>query len=116
MRSPVGVVGLINLWNFPIAIPSWKVAPALAFGNTVVFKPAQWAPGCAWALDDILVRAGVPPGVFNLVMASVSDVGEALVKHPDVAAISFTGSVATGRDIAVNAELQLAKLQYAMGG
>jgi len=115
-REPVGVVGLITPWNFPIAIPSWKIAPALAFGNTVVFKPAQWVPGCAWALADILVRAGVPPGVFNLVMGSGSVVGEALVKHPDVAAISFTGSVATGRDIAVKAVSRMAKLQLEMGG
>jgi aldehyde dehydrogenase (NAD+) len=115
-REPVGVVGLITPWNFPIAIPSWKIAPALAFGNTVVFKPAQWVPGCAWALADILVRAGVPPGVFNLVMGSGSVVGEALVEHPDVAAISFTGSVATGRDIAVKAVSRMAKLQLEMGG
>jgi alpha-ketoglutaric semialdehyde dehydrogenase len=115
-REPVGVVGLITPWNFPIAIPSWKIAPALAFGNTVVFKPAQWVPGCAWALADILVRAGVPSGVFNLVMGSGSVVGEALVKHPDVAAISFTGSVATGRDIAVKAVSRMAKLQLEMGG
>ncbi|HYR86924.1 MAG TPA: aldehyde dehydrogenase family protein [Terriglobia bacterium] len=115
-REPVGVVGLITPWNFPIAIPSWKIAPALAFGNTVVFKPAQWVPGCAWALADILVRAGVPSGVFNLVMGSGSVVGDALVKHPDVDAISFTGSVATGRDIAVKAVSRMAKLQLEMGG
>jgi acyl-CoA reductase-like NAD-dependent aldehyde dehydrogenase len=115
-REPVGVVGLITPWNFPIAIPSWKIAPALAYGNTVVFKPAQWVPGCAWALADILVRAGVPSGVFNLVMGSGSVVGETLVKHPDVAAISFTGSVATGRDIAVKAVSRMAKVQLEMGG
>jgi len=115
-REPVGVVGLITPWNFPIAIPSWKIAPALAYGNTVVFKPAQWVPGCAWALTDILVRAGVPSGVFNLVMGSGSVVGETLVKHPDVAAISFTGSVATGRDIALKAVPRMTKLQLEMGG
>ena len=60
-REPIGVVGLITPWNFPIAIPAWKIAPALAFGNTVVFKPAQWTPGCAWALTEILANAGVPP-------------------------------------------------------
>ena len=97
-REPIGVVGLITPWNFPIAIPAWKIAPALAFGNTVVFKPAQWTPGCAWALAEILAGAGIPTGVFNLVMGSGSVVGETLVNHPDVAAISFTGSVATGRD------------------
>src|SRR5688500_12492170 len=88
-REPVGVVGLISPWNFPIAIPAWKIAPALAFGNTVVFKPAQWTPGCAWHLADILASAGVPAGVFNLVMGSGSVVGETLVNHPDVAALSF---------------------------
>jgi acyl-CoA reductase-like NAD-dependent aldehyde dehydrogenase len=90
-REPVGVVGLITPWNFPIAIPAWKIAPALAFGNTVVFKPAQWTPGCAWTIAERLVAAGVPKGVFNLVMGSGSVVGEALVNHPGVAAISFTG-------------------------
>ena len=69
-REPIGVVGLITPWNFPIAIPAWKIAPALAFGNTVVFKPAQWTPGCAWVLTDILASAGIPKGVFNLVMGS----------------------------------------------
>ena len=102
-REPVGVVGLITPWNFPIAIPAWKIAPALAFGNTVVFKPAQWTPGCAWALADILASAGIPAGVFNLVMGSGSVVGDALVNHPDVAAISFTGSMETGRAIAQKA-------------
>ena len=61
-REPIGVIGLITPWNFPIAIPAWKIAPALAFGNTVVFKPAQWTPGCAWALTDILASAGIPDG------------------------------------------------------
>ena len=96
-REPIGVVGLITPWNFPIAIPAWKIAPALAYGNTVVFKPADLVPGCAWALADILARAGIPAGVFNLVMGRGSVVGEALVNDPDVAAISFTGSVGTGR-------------------
>src|SRR5215204_491320 len=92
-REPVGVVGLITPWNFPIAIPAWKIAPALAFGNTVVFKPAQWTPGCAWMLTDIIAAAGLPAGVFNLVMGSGSVVGDTFVNHPDVAAISFTGSM-----------------------
>jgi acyl-CoA reductase-like NAD-dependent aldehyde dehydrogenase len=114
-REPVGVVGLITPWNFPIAIPAWKIAPALAFGNTVVFKPAQWTPGCAWALADILAGAGVPPGVFNLVMGSGSTVGETLVKHPRVAAISFTGSMEVGRQIARKAVSRMAKFQLEMG-
>ena len=96
-REPVGVVGLITPWNFPIAIPAWKIAPALAYGNTVVMKPADLVPGCAWALADILARAGIPAGVFNLVMGRGSVVGEVLVNDPGVAALSFTGSVGTGR-------------------
>jgi acyl-CoA reductase-like NAD-dependent aldehyde dehydrogenase len=114
-REPVGVVGLITPWNFPIAIPSWKIAPALAFGNTVVFKPAQWTPGCAWMLADILAAAGVPAGVFNLVMGSGSVVGETFVNHPDVAALSFTGSMETGREIARKAVSRMAKIQLEMG-
>ena len=114
-REPIGVVGLITPWNFPIAIPAWKIAPALAFGNTVVFKPAQWTPGCAWVLTDILAAAGVPAGVFNLVMGSGSVVGDALVNHPDVAAISFTGSMETGRSIAQKAVSRMAKFQLEMG-
>ena len=114
-REPIGVVGLITPWNFPIAIPAWKIAPALAFGNTVVFKPAQWTPGCAWALADILAGAGLPPGVFNLVMGSGSIVGDTLVNHPRVAAISFTGSMEVGREIARKAISRMAKFQLEMG-
>ena len=99
-REPVGVVGLITPWNFPIAIPAWKIAPALAFGNCVVFKPADLVPGCAWALAEIISRSGMPPGVFNLVMGRGSVIGDALVNHPGVHAISFTGSVGVGRRIA----------------
>ena len=114
-REPVGVVGLITPWNFPIAIPAWKIAPALAFGNTVVFKPAQWTPGCAWVLAEILAAAGIPAGVFNLVLGSGSVVGETLVNHPDVVALSFTGSVATGHEIARKAVSRMAKVQLEMG-
>ena len=114
-REPVGVVGLITPWNFPIAIPAWKIAPALAFGNTVVFKPAQWTPGCAWQIADLLAAAGIPPGAFNLVMGSGSVVGETLVNHPDVTAISFTGSMETGREIARKAVSRMAKVQLEMG-
>jgi acyl-CoA reductase-like NAD-dependent aldehyde dehydrogenase len=115
-REPIGVIGIITPWNFPIAIPAWKIAPALAYGNTVVFKPADFVPGCAWALADIIARAGLPPGVFNLAMGRGSVVGETLVNHPAVAAISFTGSVATGRGIAAKAIARMAKLQLEMGG
>jgi alpha-ketoglutaric semialdehyde dehydrogenase len=115
-RHPIGVIGLITPWNFPIAIPAWKIAPALAYGNTVVFKPAELAPASAWALSDILKRAGTPAGVFNLVMGRGSVVGEVFVNHPDVNAISFTGSVATGRSIAAKAITRMAKFQLEMGG
>ncbi len=115
-REPVGVVGLIAPWNFPIAIPAWKIAPALAYGNCVVFKPAELVPGCAWELADILARAGVPPGVFNLVMGTGAEVGEAIVSSPDVDAISFTGSVEVGRAVAARAAANLTKLQLEMGG
>ena len=116
MREAVGVVGIITPWNFPIAIPAWKIAPALAYGNTVVFKPADFVPGCAWAVADIIARSGIPPGVFNLVMGRGSVVGETMVNHPAIAAISFTGSVNTGRGIAAKAIARMAKLQLEMGG
>ena len=115
-REPLGVVGLITPWNFPIAIPAWKIAPALAYGNTVVMKPAELVPGCAWALADILARAGLPAGVFNLVMGKGSIVGDTFVTSADVAALSFTGSVETGRTIATRAAARMAKLQLEMGG
>ena len=114
-REPVGVVGLITPWNFPIAIPAWKLAPALAFGNTVVFKPAQWTPGCAWVLSDVLIRAGLPAGVLNLVIGSGSVVGDTIVNHRDVSAISFTGSMETGQSIAQKAVRRMAKFQLEMG-
>ncbi len=116
LRHPVGVVGLITPWNFPIAIPAWKTAPAIAFGNTVVLKPADLAPGCSWAMADIISRSGLPPGVFNLVMGPGRVVGETLVNHPDVAAISFTGSVEIGRQIALSCARRRARLQLEMGG
>ena len=114
-REPLGVVGLITPWNFPIAIPAWKIAPALAFGNTVVFKPASWTPGCAWALTEVLAKAGVPPGVFNLVIGSGGTVGDTIVTHRDVAAISFTGSMEMGKAIAQKAVARMAKFQLEMG-
>ena len=94
-REPVGVVGIITPWNFPIAIPAWKIAPALAYGNTVVFKPAELVPGCSWAIVDILHRAGLPKGVLNLVMGKGSVVGQTILDSADVNAITFTGSVGT---------------------
>lgn len=117
-REPVGVVGLITPWNFPIAIPAWKIAPALAHGNCVVFKPADLVPATAHALSEIIVKAGVPAGVFNLVMGRGSVVGEALLKSRDVSAISFTGSVATGRRVAAACveSSPMKKVQLEMGG
>ena len=115
-REPVGVVGIISPWNFPAAIPAWKVAPALAYGNCVVFKPADLVPGSAWAIAEIISRAGLPAGVFNLVMGRGSVVGEAIIGDPRVDAISFTGSVDTGRKVAAKAIAQLKKIQLEMGG
>ena len=116
VREPIGVVGLIVPWNFPIAIPAWKIAPALAFGNCVIFKPAELVPGSAWALTEIISRSGLPKGVFNMVKGSGTIVGNALVNHPDVAGISFTGSVEVGRTIAVKCAQRMAKVQLEMGG
>ncbi len=115
-REPVGVVGLITPWNFPIAIPAWKLAPALAFGNTVVMKPADLVPGCTWALADILDRAGLPKGVLNLVMGRGSVVGQAILDSPDVNAISFTGSVETGKRVAQASVEHMRRFQLEMGG
>src|SRR6476661_2717574 len=115
-REPVGVVGIISPWNFPSAIPAWKVAPALAYGNCVVFKPADLVPGSAWALADIISRAGAPAGAFNLVMGRGSVVGEALVNDKRVDALSFTGSVETGQKIAQKVVARMAKFQLEMGG
>src|SRR6185312_5279948 len=115
-REPVGVVGIITPWNFPIAIPAWKIAPALAYGNTVVFKPADLVPGSAWALSDIIVRAGLPEGVFNLVMGRGSVVGETMLNSPHIDAITFTGSVATGKKVAAACVEHMRKFQLEMGG
>ncbi len=115
-REPVGVVGLITPWNFPIAIPAWKIAPALAYGNCVVIKPADLVPGSAWALAEIISRSGIPAGVFNLVMGSGRQVGNAIVNHPGVHAVSFTGSVSVGRAIAAQCAATNKKVQLEMGG
>jgi acyl-CoA reductase-like NAD-dependent aldehyde dehydrogenase len=116
LRRPVGVVGIITPWNFPIAIPAWKIAPALAYGNSVVFKPADLVPGSAWALAEIISRAGLPDGTFNLLMGRGSVVGQALLEAPRVQAISFTGSQDTGRQLMQVAGARFAKLQLEMGG
>jgi acyl-CoA reductase-like NAD-dependent aldehyde dehydrogenase len=115
-REPLGVIGVITPWNFPMAIPAWKVAPALAYGNCVVLKPAELVPGSAHALAEIIAEAGAPTGIFNLMMGSGSVVGEALVTSLQVDAISFTGSVVTGRVIAAKALSSGKKIQLEMGG
>jgi alpha-ketoglutaric semialdehyde dehydrogenase len=114
-REPVGVVGLITPWNFPIAIPAWKIAPALACGNAVVIKPSELTPGCAWALTEIISRSTLPKGVFNLVTGG-GVAGAALVEHPKISAISFTGSVGTGGHIASTCAGTMKRLQLEMGG
>jgi acyl-CoA reductase-like NAD-dependent aldehyde dehydrogenase len=114
-REPLGVVGLITPWNFPIAIPAWKAAPALAFGNTVVMKPASLTPAIVHAMAEILMAAGTPNGVFNLVFGGGA-AGTVLVKDPRVAAISFTGSQAVGFGIGKLAMERNARLQLEMGG
>jgi acyl-CoA reductase-like NAD-dependent aldehyde dehydrogenase len=118
-REPIGVVTVITPWNFPIAIPAWKIAPALAYGNAVVFKPADLVPGCAWALAEILSRAGLPAGTFNLTMGRGRDIGDALLSDRRASAVTFTGSQDTGRRIAatcVGRSGTMAKFQLEMGG
>ncbi len=114
-REAVGVYGLITPWNFPIAIPAWKAAPALAFGNTVVMKPANVTPATAFALAKIIAECGAPPGVFNLVLGQ-GGVGQAMVDHPGIDAISFTGSQGVGARVAMSAVARQARVQLEMGG
>ncbi len=115
-REPLGVVGIITPWNFPMAIPAWKIAPALCYGNAVVFKPAELVPGCAWEIADILFRAGIPSGVLNLVIGKGSVVGQTLLEDPNVDAITFTGSVETGRIVGAACMRDMRKVQLEMGG
>lgn len=115
-RDPLGVIGIITPWNFPIAIPAWKIAPALCYGNTVVFKPADLVPGCSWAIVDILNRAGLPKGVLNLVMGKGSVVGQAMLDSPVLSGITFTGSVGTGKRVALASVEHNRKFQLEMGG
>jgi acyl-CoA reductase-like NAD-dependent aldehyde dehydrogenase len=115
-REPVGVVGIIAPWNFPFAIPAWKIAPALAYGNAVVFKPAELVPACGWALAEIISRAGLPAGVFNLVNGSGRQVGQTLVESRQVDAITFTGSETTGAQVMQQAAARGARVQLEMGG
>lgn len=114
-REPVGVVAIISPWNFPVATPAWKIAPALAFGNAVVWKPANVTPSSAIALTEIIVRQDIPKGLFNLVSGPGRDVGQRLVESAQVDAISFTGSVPVGRGIAAAAIQNMTKIQMEMG-
>jgi acyl-CoA reductase-like NAD-dependent aldehyde dehydrogenase len=115
-REPLGVVGLITPWNVPLAIPAWKIAPALAFGNTVVLKPSEIVPASPWMLVDILQRAGLPAGVLNIVQGPGPAVGAALANSPDIDAISFTGSQAVGKTVAAAAAIAGVRVQLEMGG
>jgi aldehyde dehydrogenase (NAD+) len=114
-REPVGVVAIVSPWNFPVATPAWKIAPALAFGNAVVWKPANLTPASACALTEIIARQDIPAGLFNLVAGPGREVGQRLVESPEVDAISFTGSVPVGRQIAASAIANMPKLQMEMG-
>jgi aldehyde dehydrogenase (NAD+) len=116
IRRPLGVVGLITPWNFPWAIPVWKSAPAIVAGNTVVFKPAELTPATASLLAEIYEEAGLPPGVFNMVVGSGSVVGEAMVHSPAIRAVSFTGSNAVGSALYAKAATRGAKVTCEMGG
>lgn len=116
IRQPLGVAGIITPWNFPIAIPCWKMMPALVTGNTVVFKPASDTPHCATLLVELMAEAGFPPGTVNLVTGSGSEVGNAIVDSPDVAVISFTGHSETGKAIAERAGARLKRLALELGG
>lgn len=115
-REALGIIGIITPWNFPIAIPAWKIAPALAYGNCVVFKPADLVPGSAWALAEIISRAGLPGGVFNLVMGPGRQVGQALLDDRRVDGITFTGSTSTGARVMEAAGRRFARMQLEMGG
>lgn len=114
-REPVGVVAIVSPWNFPVATPAWKIAPALAFGNAIVWKPANVTPASAILLTEIIAKQDIPAGLFNLVMGSGREIGQALVESPKVDAISFTGSVPVGRGIAAAAVVNMTKVQMEMG-
>jgi aldehyde dehydrogenase (NAD+) len=115
-RQPIGIVGLITPWNFPFAVPCWKLGAALIAGNAVVFKPATLTPLCAASLVEILEEAGLPPGVVNMVPGPADQVGRAIVEHPAIKAISFTGSVPSGRDVNCRASACMKRVALEMGG
>src|SRR5450756_1964431 len=116
IRQPVGVAGIVTPWNFPIAIPCWKMMPALVTGNTVVFKPSSDAPHCATLLVELMEEAGFPAGVVNLVTGSGAEVGNAIVDSPDVPVISFTGHSSTGKATAERSARRLKRVSLELGG
>ena len=115
-REPIGVVAAITPWNFPLAIPAWKIAPALACGNCVILKPAELVPATPWTLVDIIQRAGLPPGVLNLLMGPGAKLGAALAASPEIDAVTFTGSQEVGPSVAAAAVKTGARVQLEMGG
>jgi acyl-CoA reductase-like NAD-dependent aldehyde dehydrogenase len=116
VRDPIGVVAAITPWNFPFSIPTWKLCPALIAGNTAVFKPSSDAPRLARDFVAILQEAGLPPGVLNLVFSAAPEVGDHLVRHPDVAVVSFTGSTAVGKQVAAAAGSLMKRVSVELGG
>jgi acyl-CoA reductase-like NAD-dependent aldehyde dehydrogenase len=116
VRMPIGVVGVITPWNFPIAIPSWKIAPALVCGNTVVFKPATDTPLLGQRFVELLIEAGLPEGVINIVHGGGGAVGDRLVRHPDVPVITLTGSRETGVEVMRNSAENLKRVHLELGG
>jgi alpha-ketoglutaric semialdehyde dehydrogenase len=116
MREPLGVVSVITPWNFPFAIPAWKLAPALAFGNTVVWKPSEVTPLCAALLMEVFADAGAPPGVLNMVTGLPAEIGDAMTGDPDIDGITFTGSLAVGRGVQAHAVPRGVKVQLETGG
>jgi aldehyde dehydrogenase (NAD+) len=116
VRTPVGVCGLITPWNFPMAIPMWKMAPALVCGNTIVFKPASDTPLCAAKLVEVLVEAGLPDGVLNLIHGSGEEAGMAVLNHPDIQLISFTGSAQVGKEVALKSAEKFKRVSLELGG
>ena len=116
IRQPIGFAGIITPWNFPMAIPCWKMMPALVTGNVVIFKPSSDTPHCATLLVELLAEAGLPPGVVNLVTGTGGEVGDAIVENPDIGVISFTGSSETGKSISVRAGQRLKRLSLELGG
>ena len=115
-RKPIGVVGCISPWNLPLYLFTWKIAPALASGNCVVAKPSEITPYTAYLLSEVAAEVGLPPGVLNIVHGLGSKAGDAIVKHPDIKAVSFTGGTATGAHIAKTAGPMFKKLSLELGG